>query len=30
VLVESGEVLTAAQLTSTKPAAVVYVAGETR
>jgi hypothetical protein len=30
VLVESGEVLTAAQLTSTKPAAFVYVAGETR
>lgn len=30
VLVESGEVLTAAQLTSTRPAAVVYVAGETR
>ena len=30
VLVESGEVLTAAQLTSTKPAAVVYIAGETR
>jgi chitodextrinase len=30
VLVESGEVLTAAQLTSTKPVAVVYVAGETR